>query len=212
MKFAIKRLFDIAVSLTALLLLSPILILVAILVRWKLGSPILFAHERPGLNEQPFKLLKFRTMLNTTDENGQLLPDAQRQSSFGNALRKTSLDELPGLINVLKGDMSVVGPRPLLMRYLPIYSDEEKKRHEMRPGITGWAQVNGRNSISWEQKLGYDVEYVEKFSLILDLKILFKTFGTVFGGKGITDSKREIGQEQLDIYRKRIQQTEGHAG
>jgi lipopolysaccharide/colanic/teichoic acid biosynthesis glycosyltransferase len=207
-----KRIFDIWFSLIALIVFSPLLVLVACVVRLKLGAPILFSHERPGLHGKPFKLLKFRSMLNTTDEAGNLLPDEQRQTKFGIALRKTSLDELPSLFNVLKGELSFVGPRPLLMCYLPVYSQRERKRHEVRPGITGLAQVNGRNAISWDEKLEYDIQYVENLSLWLDLKILLKTFATVFGQKGISDSSRAIGQEPLDVYRaRRGQDNQAHA-
>lgn len=181
-----KRLFDIFVSLVALIVLAPVLIIVAVLVRNKLGKPILFCQVRPGLGGKPFKMYKFRTMLDAKDDKGNLLPDSDRLTKFGKLLRATSLDELPELWNVLKGEMSLVGPRPLLMEYLPLYSDEQRRRHEMRPGITGWAQVNGRNAISWTQKFKLDVWYVDNQSLVLDLKILFLTVKKVVVREGIS--------------------------
>ncbi|GAB7024502.1 sugar transferase [Salidesulfovibrio brasiliensis] len=181
-----KRLFDILASLTALVLLSPVLIAVALLVRVKLGSPILFRQTRPGLHGKPFDILKFRTMLDAEDKNGTPLPDDQRLTPFGSTLRATSLDELPELLNVLKGDMSLVGPRPLLMQYLPLYSKRQARRHEVRPGITGWAQVNGRNAISWQEKFELDVWYVENRTLALDLRILLMTVAGVLKREGIT--------------------------
>src|SRR5690554_6572003 len=153
----VKRLFDIVASLTALILLSPVLLIVALLVRRKLGTPVLFRQTRPGLHGKPFEMIKFRSVLDAYDDNGQPLPNEQRLTRFGKLLRSTSLDELPELWNVLKGDMSLVGPRPLLVDYLPLYNEHQARRHEMRPGVTGWAQVNGRNAISWEQKFDYDV-------------------------------------------------------
>ncbi|WP_039881817.1 sugar transferase [Marinobacter manganoxydans] len=182
----VKRITDTVVALVALVMLSPVLLVVALLVRFKLGSPILFRQIRPGLGGNPFKMVKFRTMLDATDEHGNPLPDEQRLTRFGNFLRSTSLDELPELWNVLKGDMSLVGPRPLLMEYLQLYSAEQYRRHEMRPGITGWAQVNGRNAISWEDKFRLDVWYVDNQSLWLDLKILFFTLKKVLVRDGIS--------------------------
>ena len=170
-----KRLIDILASTIALVLLSPVVVVVALLVRQKLGSPILFKQVRPGLHGKSFNMMKFRTMLNAVDGQGNPLPDDVRLTDFGKFLRSTSLDELPGLWSVLKGDMSLVGPRPLLVEYLPLYSPEQARRHEVRPGITGWAQVNGRNAISWEDKFKLDVWYVENQSLWLDIKILFLT-------------------------------------
>ncbi|MFD2165470.1 sugar transferase [Thalassotalea euphylliae] len=170
-----KRLFDFFVALTLMLMLSPIFIVVAILVRFKLGSPILFSQARPGLNGKIFKMMKFRSMTGETDEHGELLPDAQRLTSFGKFLRSSSMDELPGLWNVLVGNMSLVGPRPLLVEYLPLYSEEQARRHNVRPGITGWAQVNGRNALSWQEKFELDVWYVDNRSFWLDIKILFMT-------------------------------------
>lgn len=181
-----KRLFDILISLTVLVLFSPLFILLAILIRRKLGSPVLFRQTRPGLHGRPFDILKFRTMLNAEDDQGRPLPDSQRLTPFGKALRASSLDELPELINVLKGDMSLVGPRPLLMQYLPLYNKRQARRHEVRPGITGWAQVNGRNAISWQEKFELDVWYVENRTLALDLRILLMTVAGVLKREGIT--------------------------
>lgn len=181
-----KRIFDVVVSATALLLLSPVIALVAWQISRKMGSPVLFRQTRPGLNGKPFKMVKFRTMLDATDKHGNPLPDDQRMTQFGSFLRTTSLDELPELWNVLKGDMSLVGPRPLLMEYLPLYSKEQYRRHEVRPGVTGWAQVNGRNAISWEDKFRLDVWYVDNQSLWLDVKILFLTVKKVLVRDGIS--------------------------
>ena len=174
-----KRLFDFSASLAALLLLSPVLLLLAVLVRVKIGSPVFFIQTRPGLHGQPFQMIKFRTMTNACREDGSLLPDVERLTRFCRFLRSTSLDELPELWNVLKGEMSLVGPRPLLMEYLPLYSPEQARRHEVKPGITGWAQVNGRNAISWEDKFQLDVWYVDHQSFWLDLKILLLTIKNV---------------------------------
>jgi lipopolysaccharide/colanic/teichoic acid biosynthesis glycosyltransferase len=171
----LKRLLDVVVAGAALLVLSPVLLVAAVLVRRRLGSPVLFRQVRPGLDARPFEMLKFRTMRDALGPDGQPLPDSERLTPFGRLLRSTSLDELPGLWNVLRGDMSLVGPRPLLMEYVPLYSGEQARRHEVRPGITGWAQVNGRNAISWEQRFALDVWYVDNRSLWLDLKILFLT-------------------------------------
>lgn len=180
-----KRLFDLLVSLSILLCSIPIIALLAFLVRLKLGSPILFKQQRPGLYGQPFYFNKFRTMTDDKDSNGQLLPDSERVTTFGKFLRKYSLDELPQLINVIKGDMSLVGPRPLLMEYLPLYTVEQAKRHNVRPGITGWAQVNGRNTINWEEKYRLDVWYVNNRSLLLDLRILVLTVLKVIQTEGV---------------------------
>lgn len=177
----IKRIIDFLLALIGLMLASPILLIVAILVKTKLGSPILFRQQRVGLNGEIFEMIKFRTMKDATDSEGNPLPDEERLTKFGQLLRKTSLDELPELWNVLKGDMSLVGPRPLLVEYLPLYSKEQMKRHDVRPGITGYAQVNGRNNISWTKKFELDVYYVENFSLWLDIKILFQTVAKVLG-------------------------------
>lgn len=171
----LKRLLDVVVAGAALLALSPVFLIMAVLVRRRLGSPVLFRQVRPGLRARPFEMLKFRTMRDARGPDGEPLPDAERLTPFGRLLRSTSLDELPELWNVLKGDMSLVGPRPLLMEYVALYSDQQARRHEVRPGITGWAQVNGRNAISWEQRFALDVWYVDNRSLWLDLKILFLT-------------------------------------
>ena len=181
-----KRIFDFTVAFFALLFLFPIISITALLIYFKLGSPILFTQNRPGLNGKTFKMMKFRTMLDGKDKHGNLLPDNERMTKFGAFLRSTSLDELPGLFNVLKGDMSLVGPRPLLVQYLPLYSAEQARRHNVRPGITGWAQVNGRNAISWEQKFKLDVWYVDNKSFWLDLKILLLTIKKVFIKEGIS--------------------------
>lgn len=181
-----KRLFDFIVTFCALITLLPVIIVVAVLIRFKLGSPILFTQERPGLNSRVFKMMKFRSMLDGKDKHGNLLPDNERMTQFGAFLRSTSLDELPGLFNVLKGDMSLVGPRPLLVQYLPLYNTEQVRRHDVRPGITGWAQVNGRNAISWDQKFELDVWYVDNQSFLLDLKILLLTVKKVFVREGIS--------------------------
>jgi len=181
-----KRFFDFLLSLAAMLLLSPVLLLLVLLVRVKLGPPVFFTQTRPGLHGQPFQMIKFRTMTNARADNGTLLPDCERLTCFGRYLRSTSLDELPELLNVLKGEMSLVGPRPLLMDYLPLYSPEQARRHEVKPGITGWAQVNGRNAISWEDKFQLDVWYVDHQSFWLDLKILFLTVKRVFQRSGIS--------------------------
>lgn len=182
----IKRCFDLAASSVALLSLFPVILATAILVRIKLGSPVFFRQTRPGRNGKPFQMIKFRTMLDAVDEQGHPLPDSERMTSFGQFLRSSSLDELPELWNVLKGDMSLVGPRPLLMEYLPLYSEQQYRRHEVRPGVTGWAQVNGRNAISWEDKFKLDVWYVDNRSLWLDLKILFLTVKKVLVRDGIS--------------------------
>lgn len=182
----IKRLFDISIAFFALIFLMPLLILLGLIVQVKHGRPILFKQQRPGFSGNPFKFYKFRTMTNEKDHEGKLLPDANRLTPFGTFLRRTSLDELPSLINVLKGDMSLVGPRPLLMQYIPLYNEFENRRHEVKPGITGCAQVNGRNSISWEEKFKLDVWYVDNQSFWLDLKILFLTVYKVFKREGIS--------------------------
>lgn len=185
-RYFFKRFFDFVLSLIAIIILSPVYIIVAILVRVKLGSPVIFTQERPGKDEKIFKMYKFRSMTSETDKEGNLLPDEVRLTSFGKKLRSTSLDELPELFNILKGDMSIVGPRPLLVKYLPLYNDIQKHRHDVRPGLTGWAQVNGRNAISWEDKFRLDVEYTEKCSFLLDLKILFMTVSSVLKKEGIS--------------------------
>ncbi|THE61495.1 sugar transferase [Vibrio parahaemolyticus] len=181
-----KRLFDFFASLCGLILLSPIIALVAWKIRKNLGSPVLFRQTRPGLHGKPFEMVKFRTMKDAVDEQGSPLPDSERMTPFGDKLRNSSLDELPELWNVLKGEMSLVGPRPLLMQYLPLYSQEQARRHEVRPGVTGWAQINGRNAISWEDKFKLDVWYVDNRNLWLDIKILFLTVKKVCVKEGIS--------------------------
>ncbi len=180
-----KRIFDVIVSFSVLLAFSPILLIVALLVRTKLGSPIFFTQIRPGLHGKPFKMVKFRTLTEQKDQSGNYLPDADRLTSFGALLRSTSLDELPELWNVLKGDMSLVGPRPLLMEYLPLYTPEQYRRHEVRPGVTGWAQINGRNAIDWETRFQLDVYYVDHQSFWFDMKIIVLTAAKVLKREGI---------------------------
>lgn len=182
----LKRLVDILISLIILILFSPVIVLIAWKIRKNLGTPVLFRQTRPGLGGSPFEMIKFRTMKDAFDESGKALPDAERMTSFGDKLRSSSLDELPELWNVLKGDMSLVGPRPLLMQYLPLYSKTQARRHEVRPGVTGWAQVNGRNSLSWEEKFKLDVWYIDNISFWLDIKILFLTIKKVFVKEGIS--------------------------
>lgn len=182
----LKRLIDITASGAALAVLSPVLAVTAYKVKKNLGSPVLFKQTRPGLDGKPFKMIKFRTMKDATDKDGNLLPDSERLTPFGQKLRSTSIDELPELWNVLKGDMSLVGPRPLLMEYLPLYNNEQARRHNVRPGVTGYAQVNGRNAISWEQKFALDTWYVDNQSLWLDFKILAKTVKQVLTKDGIS--------------------------
>ncbi|MEW6530652.1 MAG: sugar transferase [Thermodesulfobacteriota bacterium] len=183
---ALKRLIDIAVSGAGLIVLSPVILAVGLLVRCTLGSPVFFRQQRPGLRGAPFELVKFRTMTFERAATGELVPDAARLTRSGKLLRRTSLDELPELWNVLVGDMSLVGPRPLLMEYLDRYTAEQMRRHEAKPGITGWAQVNGRNAMTWEQKFAFDVWYVDNWSVGLDLKILLMTLGTVLTGRGVS--------------------------
>lgn len=196
----IKRILDFTISLISLIIFSPIFIVVAVLVRVKLGSPVFFRQKRPGKDEKIFTIYKFRTMTDKRDENGNLCSDDIRLTSFGRKLRATSLDELPQLLNVIKGDMAIVGPRPLMVEYLPYYTEEEKIRHTVRPGITGLAQVRGRNSISWEEKFAFDIQYVNKMSLMFDLKIIMETVSKVI-------KKSDIGQgeecpEYLNVLRK----------
>ena len=184
----IKRLFDIVFSGLALIALSLVILFLYLIIYKKLGCPVLFRQMRPGLHNNIFEMIKFRSMLDSADENGDILPDHKRLTPFGEKLRSTSLDELPGLWNVLKGDMSLVGPRPLLVEYLPLYSDEQARRHDVKPGITGWAQINGRNAISWQQKFEYDIWYVDNQSFWLDLKIIFLTVKKVFARSDINAS------------------------
>ena len=181
-----KRSFDVVVSALALVLLALPMGLISLLIRWNLGRPVIFRHRRPGKDGQPFLLMKFRTMLETRDEQGRCLPDAQRQTRLGNFLRSSSLDELPELFNVLRGEMSLVGPRPLMMEYLPRYTPEQRRRHDVAAGITGWAQINGRNLISWEEKFRLDLWYVENQSFLLDLKILLLTVRKVIDREGVS--------------------------
>ena len=192
----IKRLLDFVLSLIALIFLSPVILIVALLVKIKLGSPVLFKQERPGKNEKIFKMYKFRTMTDEKDEDGNLLPDDVRLTKFGKVLRSTSLDELPELFNILKGDMSIVGPRPLLVKYLPLYNEYQKHRHDVRPGFTGWAQCNGRNALSWEEKFDLDVYYTKHVTFLLDLRIIFKTIKIVLFREGIS-SETSVTMEEF---------------
>lgn len=201
----VKRFLDILISLTGIILLSPILLILWILVRTKLGSPVLFKQKRPGKNGEIFELFKFRSMTDERDGEGNLLPDEVRLTSFGKKLRASSLDELPELFNILKGDMSLIGPRPLLVKYLPYYSEEESHRHDIRPGLTGLAQVNGRNAIGWEDRFRYDLEYVRNLSFSLDFKILFMTVGKVLNRSGVLSGEEQTTID-FDIYRKRQQE------
>lgn len=190
-----KRLLDIILSFLAIFILSPIILIVCILVYFKLGSPVFFTQERPGKNEKIFKMYKFRTMTDEKDENGELLPDSIRLTAFGKWLRSTSLDELPELFNILKGDMSIIGPRPLLVKYLPLYSAEQAKRHGVKPGLTGYAQANGRNSLSWEEKFTMDVEYVNNVTFIGDIRIILQTVRTVLKRSGISSTESATMEE-----------------
>lgn len=191
----LKRPMDFCLSLIAIIVFSPVFIVLAFMVRKKLGSPVFFKQQRPGLNENIFVMYKFRTMTNQRDDKGTLLPDDKRLTKFGNFLRSTSLDELPELFNVIRGDMSVIGPRPLLIKYLPRYNDQQRRRHEVRPGLSGLAQVNGRNAINWEEKFDLDIKYVNNISFIGDIKIILKTFSKVLKKEGINNQKDEIMEE-----------------
>lgn len=191
----IKRGLDIFLSGLALMILWPVLLIITVLVRTKLGSPVIFCQERPGKDEKIFRLYKFRSMTDEKDENGKLLPDEVRLTKFGKLLRSTSLDELPELWNIFKGDMSIVGPRPLLVKYLPLYNEEQKHRHDVRPGLTGWAQANGRNAISWEEKFRLDVFYVEHISFALDVKTIFLTVKNVLRREGISSESAATMEE-----------------
>ncbi len=204
--FDAKRAFDIIVSGVALAALAPVMLATAIAVRWALGTPLLFRQVRPGLNGTPFELVKFRTMLDAYDRSGRPLKDAERMTRFGRFLRSSSLDELPQLWNVLRGDMSLVGPRPLLVDYLPLYSPEQARRHEVRPGITGWTQVNGRNALSWDEKFRLDVWYVENRTFMLDLKILVLTVRQLFKPRGISAA----GHETMPIFTGSMPAADGH--
>lgn len=201
----IKRILDIVLSVAGIVLLCPIYLVVAVLVRVKLGSPVIFCQERPGKDEKIFKLYKFRSMTDERDENGELLPDAVRLTKFGRVLRSTSLDELPELFNILKGDMSVVGPRPLAVQYLPYYNEVERHRHDVRPGLTGLAQVNGRTALDWEKRFAYDLEYIENLSIIMDVKVFFKTIQKVFLHEDIVEAGC---QGSFDDFRRQQQKEE----
>jgi undecaprenyl phosphate N,N'-diacetylbacillosamine 1-phosphate transferase len=201
----IKRFLDILLSGMALIILSPLLLVIAILVRVKLGSPVIFCQERPGKNEKIFKLHKFRSMSDARDENGELLPDVERLGRFGRWLRSTSADELPELFDIFRGNMSIVGPRPLLVKYLPLYNDEQHRRHDVRPGLTGWAQVHGRNLASWEEKFAYDVDYVDHVSFALDVKIIFMTVRCVLTHEGISAE----GSATMEAFTGTSKNTEG---
>ena len=198
----IKRLLDFIIALCVLVVFSPLYLILIILVRVKLGSPVIFSQERPGRYGKIFRLYKFRSMTDKRDENGELLPDEERLPKFGRVFRATSLDELPEFFNILKGDMSLVGPRPLLVKYLPYYSEEEMHRHDVRPGLTGLAQVNGRNTVGWEDRFRYDVEYVNNCSFLMDLKIVGRTIGMVVKRSGVK-SGAEMSTIDFDIYRKK---------
>ena len=199
----VKRLLDLILSLIALIILMPVMIILYVLVRIKLGKPVFFKQQRPGLNEKIFTLYKFRTMTDKKDENGKLLPDSKRLTKFGKFLRSTSLDELPELINIIKGDMSIVGPRPLAVQYLPYYNEKEKHRHDVRPGLTGLAQINGRNNLSWEERFEYDIQYVNKITFKNDIVIILKTIGKVFKKQDIV--VRGTGKNiDFDEYRKKL--------
>ena len=194
-----KRFFDFILALCAIIVLSPVMLITAILVKTKLGSPVIFCQERPGLNEKIFKMYKFRSMTDEKDENGNLLPDEIRLTSFGKKLRSTSLDELPELFNILKGDMSIIGPRPLLVKYLPFYTDYERRRSEVRPGLTGYAQCHGRNTVTWEERFKMDVYYSDNLSFLLDIKIIVETIKVVFRKSDISLNSLE----DFDVYRKK---------
>lgn len=203
-----KRFLDFILSLLALVVLSPVLLITALLVRVKLGSPVIFKQARPGKDEKIFNLYKFRSMTDQRDESGNLLPDEQRLTSFGRKLRSTSLDELPELFNILRGDMSIVGPRPLLVSYLPYYTKEERHRHDVRPGLTGLAQINGRNTLTWEQKFSYDLEYIRTISIYHDVKIILKTVGKVLQRSDI-QTNTQFCEGNLAEIRKELIHTRG---
>ncbi len=192
----LKTIFYIFIAITSLTLLSPLLLIICLFIIKTMGSPIIFKQSRPGKDGKIFEIIKFRTMLNDLDDDGNYLPDEERLTKFGIWLRNSSLDELPELINVIKGDMSIVGPRPLLIEYLPLYSEHQARRHEVLPGITGWAQINGRNSLTWDEKFNFDVWYVDNQNILLDIKIIFKTFSKVLARSGIDDDIG-VGQEKF---------------
>lgn len=206
----LKRVLDILISGIALLLLSPVFLILAILVRTKLGCPVIFHQERPGYREKIFTLCKFRTMTDERDENGELLPDARRLTPFGSFLRKTSLDELPELWNIFKGDMSLIGPRPLLVGYLPYYTERERLRHTVRPGLTGLSQVSGRNFLGWDERLAKDVEYVEHLSFLMDVKVFFRTIAVVFHSEDVSVDSEAVECYLWEIREKREDKAEGH--
>jgi len=199
----IKRIFDVIAALAALIILSPIFLIVAVLIRSKLGKPIIFKHQRPGKDEKLFTLYKFRSMTNERDEHGVLLPDKVRLTSFGRLLRATSLDELPELFNIIRGDMSIVGPRPLEVYFLPYYNEKEKHRHDVKPGLTGLAQVNGRNNLTWEQRFEYDLSYINQMSLLADIKIIYLTIRQVIKREGT-----DIPLEDFNVHRKKQDEKE----
>ncbi len=206
----IKRILDIIISGIALLLLSPVFLVLAILVRTKLGSPVIFHQERPGYREKIFTLCKFRTMTDERDENGELLPDARRLTPFGSFLRKTSLDELPELWNIFKGDMSLIGPRPLLVGYLPYYTERERIRHTVRPGLTGLSQVSGRNFLGWDERLAKDVEYVEHLNFLMDVKVFFQTIAVVFRSDDVSVDSEAVECYLWEIRQKREDEVIDH--
>lgn len=193
----LKRPFDLVVSLIAFIILFPLFLLLMLLVRMKLGSPVFFTQLRPGLNEKIFRLYKFRTMTNQKDSEGNLLPDHLRLTKFGKFLRSTSLDELPSLLNIIKGELSIVGPRPLLVKYLPLYNESQRKRHLVRPGLTGLAQVSGRNGLTWKEKFSFDVQYISRITFLIDIKIIFLTIVKVFRREGISSQSSETMEEFL---------------
>lgn len=192
----LKRVFDILIAFIALIILSPILLIISFFILIRMGTPIIFTQRRPGKDGKIFNIIKFRTMLNDKDANGNYLPDEQRLTQLGIWLRNSSLDELPELINVLKGEMSIVGPRPLLIEYLPLYSDHQARRHDVLPGITGWAQINGRNALTWDEKFNFDVWYVDNHNILLDIKIILRTVSKVLDKSGIDDDIG-VGQEKF---------------
>lgn len=200
----IKRILDIISSLLAIIILSPLLGMLTVIGAFEMKGNPFFTQERPGKDEKIFKLVKFRTMTNAKDKDGNLLSDADRLTKYGKFLRNTSLDELPELFNILKGDMSVIGPRPLLVKYLPRYNEHQHRRHEVRPGLSGWAQVNGRNAISWEDKFNYDVEYVDNYSIVMDIKILFMTILNVLKREGISSETSATMEEFMGTPEKKI--------
>lgn len=207
-----KRLLDFILSLLALVVLSPVLLITALLVRVKLGSPVIFKQARPGKDEKIFHLYKFRSMTDRRDESGNLLPDEQRLTSFGRKLRSTSLDELPELFNILRGDMSIVGPRPLLVKYLPLYNEEQKHRHDVRPGLTGWAQVHGRNLLSWEDKFRYDVWYTRNIRFLTDVRVVLLTVKCIFAREGISSETSVTTEEFRGSQEKKLTSVHGERG